>query len=282
MGVLMGASTPPRLGHLAQSLYNHENSSQRGQALTRRRALEKMAQRGACSAPYASQIASCLQDGDQGVRRRAAESLARIGINGEGSAVTPHGKALAKCLFDTNPHVRTSAIDAICEMGPASEAYSLQLSQACRDSDANVRRKAAEALGRIGFAANPHITILASLLQDRDVGCRRAAAEAMLQMGMAAAPFAKELAHLLDDDAVGLRWTIADGLQNLGYSGAVALSARLKDKNTMVRETASMSLEQMGWEAIREPAELTCSPRYRYRRQAAAIGNAASHVPMRI
>merc|ERR1739848_16348 len=105
---------------------------------------------------------------------------------------------------------------------------------------------------------------------------------------MEAAPYAQELAHLLDDDAVGLRWTLADGLTKLGHSGAEALSSRLKDSNPIIRETASTSLQQMGWPIAMEASSslagihpMTQTPRkFQYNDQA-DVSNIPSHVLMR-
>lgn len=286
--LMMGTAFSPRLGDLRKSLDDgttldsSTGISQQGQAVTRRRALQAMGQRGAFAAPYASEIASYLQDSDQGVRRRAAESLARIGVSGESEALSPHGRALAKCLQDNNAFVRSSALGALCEMGPASEGYALELAHACRDSDPKVRSRAAEGLGHIGPAASHYILDLASLLRDMDAECRRCGAVAMLQMGMAAAPYAKQLAQLLDDDAAGLRWTLADGLKSLGRPGAEALSSRLKDSNSMVRQTARTSLQQMGWQITEESPGASRSPRTFQYRDRTDGGNVPSHVQMRI
>merc|ERR1719456_683241 len=86
--LLLGTPFSPRIGDLQKSLGDNTADigagvSRQGQAATRRRALQAMGQRGAVAAPYAGEIASYLQDSDQCVRRRAAESLARIGISGE-------------------------------------------------------------------------------------------------------------------------------------------------------------------------------------------------------
>merc|ERR1712216_275495 len=104
--------------------------------------------------------------------------------------------------------------------------------------------------------------------------------------GMAAAPYAQDLADLLHDDAVSLRWTLVDGLRNLGHAGAEALSSLLNDRNPLVRETASTTLQQMGWsssgEALSTAACSAASPRsFRYAFQTEA-GSTPSHVQMRI
>lgn len=202
--------------------------------------------------------------------------------------MSPHGRALTRCLCDTNVFVRTSAVDALCHMGADSGSYATDLALACRDSEADVRRKAAEGLGRIGASASQYILDLVHLLKDPDVGCRRCAAEAMLKMGMAAAPYAHDLAELLDDDAVSLRWTLVDGLRNLGAAGAEALSGLLTHRNPIVRETASATLQQMGWQ-LPSPSGMPpingSSPRsFRYKSQAevGVQGSMPSHVLMRI
>merc|ERR1719359_2015779 len=79
--LLMGTPFSPRISDLRKSLEDDTSDIgcsgyEEGQKATRRRALQAMGQRGAFAAPYAKEIASYLEDSDQGVRRRAAESLA--------------------------------------------------------------------------------------------------------------------------------------------------------------------------------------------------------------
>lgn len=248
----VGTPFSPRIADLVVALEDGTGDigagvSRRGEAATRRRALQALGQRGASAAPHVKAVVDCLKDGDVGVQRRAAEALARFGADGETAAVRSHGSALTKCLqASSSAYLRTSAVEALLQMGPDAAPYAQDLSGILRDPDEDVRRKAAEALGRIGPPASRFVGSLAPLLQDPDAGCRRCAAEAMLQMGSAAAPYAHNLAALLDDSAAGMRWSILDGLKNLGRSGAEALASRLEDANALVRISASTSLDLMG------------------------------------
>merc|ERR1712039_38352 len=249
--LIMGAPFSPRLDDLVTSMDDDTGDldmrvSKRGQAMTRRRALQALGQRGAPAAPHAAKVASYCKDEDVGVRRRAAEALARMSVDGEAHAVLPHAEQLKSCLRHDNALLRTSAVEALLQMGPAAEPHAATLAHCLLDSDADVRRKAAEALGRIGPAAAPHIKKLSTILHDSDPGCRRCAAESMLQMGAAAAPFANELAGLLDDSAVGMRWTLLEGLKGLGQEGADALAFRTEGGTALMREIASSTLDDMG------------------------------------
>merc|ERR1712054_45872 len=72
--LLMGTPFSPRVGDLIKSLDSEAKDpeggiSRRGHHAHRRRALQALGQRGVFAAPYTREIASCLQDSDQGVRR---------------------------------------------------------------------------------------------------------------------------------------------------------------------------------------------------------------------
>lgn len=256
---MLGTPFTPRIGDIVTSLEplegdgNYEDSScgsspvsQRGQSLQSRRAIQRLGLRGRHAGPHADKVASFLRDTDQGVRRRAAEALARISVDGEARACGPHGRALTQMMEEDNRLLRTSVMEALMQMGPSAASVCHDISFACKDPDANVRRKAAEALGRIGPHAGPYIDSLVPLLRDEDPGVRGCAAEAMLKMGEAAGKHASLLAGMLDDTGAGLRWYIADGLKNMGETGAQALAARLRDPCLMIRETARATLLQMG------------------------------------
>jgi HEAT repeat protein len=253
---MLGTPFTPRVGDIVTSLEDEGNCedsssgsspiSKRGQSLQSRRALQRLGLRGRHAGPHADKVASFLRDTDQGVRRRAAEALARISVDGEAGAVQPYGRALTNMLEERNPLLRTSVMEALMQMGPNAAPVSHDIAMGCKDADANVRRKAAESLGRIGPHAAPYIDSLVPLLTDEDPGVRGCAAEAMLKMGEAAGKHAFKLAGMLDDSGAGMRWYIADGLKNMGATGAQALAARLRDPCEMIRETARATLLQMG------------------------------------
>lgn len=267
----MGTPYSPNMNDLVKSFDDDTGDldvrvSKRGQANTRRRAVQALGQRGSQAACHADAVAQLLEDNDVGVRRRAAEALGRICVDGEAEAVASHGHRLAQCLNHDNALLRTSAMEAMMQMGPSAAPLLRSFTAGLKDTDADVRRKAAEGLGRIGPEwGRKCVSDLSCLLKDSDSGCRAVAAETMLKMDRSVvAPYADQLADLMDDYAAGVRWSVAEGLAGLGPEGFKALARKLTSENMMVREVAKSHLTALGhagYEAIVR-AQIPDAPSY--------------------
>lgn len=182
-------------------------------------------------------LQSKLRTGSPVIRREAAEALCKI-------ADESSMKAIVEVLRDrrADPGARETAAWALrtlqwCEVDPADAARAaiavgswtdaieigvdavIPLSQALRDANPKTRLAAAESLGAIG--GSEATDVLGATLVDQSV-------------------------------AAGVRAVAAQELGRIGSEQVIAfLIAGLSDKDWAVRQSASKSLSEMGWQPMR-------------------------------
>ena len=186
----------------------------------------------------ATALVRCLHDPSPGVREKAAEAVADLGLTSAISAL------LERALHDGEAAVRGAAARALARL-PDSD-YAEALTRALGHGDAVVRARAAEALGESGAThAAPE---LVSMLGDSDSVVRQKAARALWQV--ASHGMAEQLLEHLHNPDPQIRCAIAGVLGRIRAVGAAeALANRLEDPNQYVRASAANALAQLGADA---------------------------------
>jgi predicted NACHT family NTPase len=145
-----------------------------------------------------------LEDGNEAVRRSAAQALVRLGnVSGE---------------------ILVSPASALGNLGNASEVINA-LVQDLKDEDNSVRYEAAFALGNLGNASKTVISALVQGLEDGDKSVRREAAEALGNLGNASEPVISALLLRLEDGYDFVAYSAASALSKLGIKSSDVLPA---------------------------------------------------------
>jgi len=206
-----------------------------------------------------------LQDDTVGVRRTAADVLAKLG---DKQAVAP---LLAK-LDDQNSDVRQAVIGALAQLGD-KQAVAPLLAK-LDDQDSEVRQAVIGALAK--FGDRQAVAPLLAKLDDQDSNIRQAVIGVLAQLGGkdAVGPLLSKLgdqdsdvrqavigalAHLGDKEAVGpllsklddqdsdVRQAVIGALAHLGDKNAVSpLLAKLDDQDSEVRQAVIRALAKLG------------------------------------
>jgi HEAT repeat protein len=144
-----------------------------------------------------------LEDGNEAVRRPAAQAFVRLGnVSGE---------------------ILVSPASALGNLGNASEV--INLVQDLKDEDNSVRYEAAFALGNLGNASKTVISALVQGLEDGDKSVRREAAEALGNLGNASEPVISALLLRLEDGYDFVAYSAASALSKLGMKSSDVLPA---------------------------------------------------------
>lgn len=224
----------------------------------------------ACGSGTVPALVQLLQSGDQNIRSKALDSLAKIGT--EAGAVIP---ALVTLLNDPDMTIRAAAFSTLGQLGKAAKAAVPDLIAALKDEenrynavyalgelgseaeaavpalvplirDKNVCSAVFTALGKIGEAAVPDLKIA---LQDSDDDVRRNAAAALGQMGGAAKAAVPDLIEALKDDKVcDSAINALGGIGSEAEAAIPALVELLKDDNLW--QTVAYTLGAIGKAAV--------------------------------
>jgi HEAT repeat protein len=210
----------------------------------RRNAAEALGWLGNVSETVISALLLRLEDGNNSVRRSAARALGRLGNASEAII----GNLLPR-LEDGNNSVRSSAAEALGDLGNASEAVISALVLRLEDGDNWVRREAAEALGNLGNASETVTNALVLRLEDGDNWVRREAAEALGNLGNASETVTNALVLRLEDGDDSVRTSAALAFANLGNASEAVITAlvlRLEDGDNWVRAFTASALGYLG------------------------------------
>jgi HEAT repeat protein len=171
-------------------------------------------------APSVPVLVVLLDDGDAGVRQRAAKALAEQ-RSGAREAVT----ALSRTLKDADKDVRWSSAYALSSIGPDARAAVPDLLQILKDPEDGVRQQAALSLGNLASDNPAAVPALTTALHDSAPGVRQAAAASLARMGLAAKPAVPALAASLRDRDEDTRRQAALTLGELGPTAREAVPA---------------------------------------------------------
>lgn len=160
----------------------------------RRKATESLCELNFSTEPMFAELASTLQDSNQVKRLRGAEAFAsfvRISDAMAAETLKMQGHALAvAAMQDSAPGVRQAAAVALGASLTEAAPYVHELVLSLKDEDPGVRKGAARALGAIGEAAFPCIRdLFVAVLDDKDFSVRYWAAESLGAMGDTAVPY---------------------------------------------------------------------------------------------
>ncbi len=216
-----------------------------------------------------------------GVRRRAANVLAKFGPRARGAA-----PILAGALADPSEHVRLAAAAALAAVGERTAPAVLELAALIKSENETVSRSAASAVEKIGNIDGPTREQLREMMRSSAAPVRLAAATALVhcgerngdvlqvlislaeeenrsavdalkvigQMGQSAAPAGDRLIQLLGSEAVvgagfggcPICLAVSDSLAEVGPSVVPRLLESLQNPNPQVRGLAARALGQMG------------------------------------
>lgn len=176
-------------------------------------------------------LIAALNDSDSSVRWSAVKALGKFN---DWRALEP---LLHLVHGDTDKEVRGAAVEALGDTPPQSVKMFIQMLE--RD-DSYVRASAAKVLGKLKDIRAVHPLVAA--LRDKEDEVTKAAAEALGKIGT---PAVDALIAALKTE--GTRLTAAEVLGQIGDVRAVEpLISLLKDKNTLLRETAAGALRKTG------------------------------------
>ena len=185
-----------------------------------------------------------LEDGNEDVRREAAQALGKLG-NASETVID----ALLLRLENGEQNMRCQAARALGNLGNASETVINALLLRLGDGDHNVRCQAASALGNLGNASEVVINALLLRLEKGDKQMRRQAASALGNLGNASEVVINALLLRLEDRYNSVRYSAARALGNLGNASEAVINAlllRLKDEDNSVRLEAASALGRLG------------------------------------
>ncbi|MGE4292692.1 MAG: HEAT repeat domain-containing protein [Desulfovibrio sp.] len=211
---------------------------------TARSAADLIVHRGADAAPA---LAWALDSDDPTLRRRAAETLGRLGPDS-----APARAALARSLSDTDARVREHVARALGSMGPTGLHALDELTRALNDTDPLVRVAAAKSLASFGPNAAPAVSGLAALLRRGPDQAVEAGARALGNIGPKAAQAVNNLRDALTGGDPDARAAAAEALGKIGPMSMPALPNLRALKNDPVRavrqaaETALRAIDPTG------------------------------------
>lgn len=222
------------------------------------------------------EVIQALQDGDEDIRRCAAEILDEIrdersveplikalsdkswkvrgpaakalGTIGDSRALTPLIKVLKN---DVKSSVRGNAAWALGHIRPVVVDVVPILMRALEDKDWYVRSSATIALGSIGPVTDEVVPSLMKALGDNEDLVRRSALSALGTIGPAAAEAVPALEKVLRNWRIDeyRRWLAARALGNIGYPEAAmavpALERAQRDRDKDVRKGAAEALRKI-------------------------------------
>lgn len=116
-------------------------------------------------------LADCITSGAKATRRRAFQTLQRMGTHGEDAI-----PAVAEALTDPDPAIRALAWNALPRMGSDAVAVLVRF---LKKGDVATRCRALDALGEMGSAAKEAIPALVRATDDSTESVRNAAARAL-------------------------------------------------------------------------------------------------------
>jgi len=215
-----------------------------GNENVRREAAQALGGLGNASETVISALLLRLEDGDNSVRYFAAQALGRLGNASEAII----GNLLPR-LEDGNNSVRSSTAEALGNLGNASEAVISALVLRLEDGDNSVRSSAASALGQLGNASETVTNALLLRLEDGDNSVRSSAASALGQLGNASETVTNALLLRLENGDNSVRNSAASALGRLGNASETvtnALLLRLQDGDNSVRSSAAYALGGLG------------------------------------
>jgi HEAT repeat protein len=190
-------------------------------------------------------LRSALADPAAAVRAAASGAL---GLSGPGfvAEVTPD---LLRMLDDADETVRARAADSLGRIGATDPAVVTALTGLLADTSSAIKVAAARSLGMLRSAAAPAVPALVTLFQDADEAVREAAAEAVGQIGTVPGHATATLAEGLTSEDNMVRARTAEALGTVGVAAADAASVLVVaagDTNDLVRAKAVEALGKIG------------------------------------
>ncbi|MEG4280975.1 HEAT repeat domain-containing protein [Microcoleus sp. MON1_C1] len=186
-----------------------------------------------------------LEDGNEAVRRDAAQAL---GTLGNASEIVINA-LLLRLLQDKDLFVPLFAAQALGNLGNASETVIKALLLRLQDEDLLVRFLAAQALGNLGNTSEAVINALLLGLEDEDNSMRASAASALGELGNASEAVINALLLGLEDEDNSVRFFAASALGELGNASEAVINALLlglEDEDNSVRFLAASALGKLG------------------------------------
>jgi len=214
-----------------------------GNEAVRREAAQALSSFGNASETVINALLLRLQDEDFWVGLYAAQALGNLG-NASETVI----KALLLRLQDRGLLVGLFVAQALGKLGN-SEAVINALLLRLENGDNSVRREAASVLGHLGNASEAVINALLLRLEDDDNLVRASAAEALGNLGNASeAVINALLLRLEDDDNLVCRQAVASALGNLGNASEAVISALVQglENGDMMRAWAASVLGKLG------------------------------------
>lgn len=177
-------------------------------------------------------LMKALERGDRWSQEKIAEAVEDAGDASR--------RLLVEMLGDPDPGRRAFAAEVLGSVGGPQEGEKLR--EALRDGDVDVRVKAAASLGRLKHRAARGDLVRA--LRDEAWEVRAQAAKSLGKIGEGRdAPF---LRKALCDQEWWVRRNAASALEEMGEEGERALVDALWEEDGFARETAALTLQEMG------------------------------------
>jgi len=174
--------------------------------LVRRRAAETLARIGPAAAPAVPELIDALSDDQYAVHKAAENALTRIGA--------PAVSALTRGLSTRNEQLRRRIVSILGHLGPSSAPALVQTLR--KDESSFIRLSAIESLGQLQPLPVTVVPALIGALSDLDEGVRGAACDVLGSLGSAAQSAEKSLALLSTSDPDSLvRRKAQDALKTL-------------------------------------------------------------------
>lgn len=177
-------------------------------------------------------LIAALKHDNSNIRKEAAVTLGKIG---DSQAVKP----LIAVLSDRDPGVREAAVEALVEIGSVHTIG--PLIEALKDRDGDVREAAAEILGKTG---NPALEPLIAALWDENWDVREEAARALGRLGDSRA--VSSLIAVLKYESSSARQKAAEDLSKITGPVAEPFIAPFMTQSVRLRIEVIKALSQIG------------------------------------
>lgn len=194
---------------------------------------------GKIGGPAVPLLVAALKEGDQYVRRLAAEALVYAG-----SDAVP---ALNTLLQDKNPRERIAAAKILGD----AHLFTPALITAMKDPEPEVRLAVVRALNKGSDTSQDALSAIIEALKDKKLEVRLAAIDALKGTGFSCEDLLSALTKALRDPEWKVRWKAAEAVGKLGPAAndaIPALVAARNDENSVVRYAAKVALAKISEE----------------------------------
>lgn len=210
---------------------------------TRRRAIDTLERMGLSPALRAEALAIRLWHVDADVRTNAARALGEMGAD-----AVPHAKELTDYINHQDPVIRKLVVQCLYEIGEVAAENAESVASMLRDDDKEVRVLAAGTLNRMGPAAHKHADWVATFLRHYDGSERAWAAESLGYMLKLGSNHGEQLVHTAISDSISfVRASAAAALARQGIPENIALlSLHLTSLSASTRKRAFEACGHLG------------------------------------